>query len=53
MKKKTTDKKYKITGTYITQPISQPDSRQPETNVAMPDDENVAINRKWIEENKK
>lgn len=53
MKKKTGDNKYKITSTYITQPISQPDSRQPETNVALPNDTNVARNRKWVEENQK
>lgn len=53
MKKKAGEHKYKITGTYVTQPISQPDSRQPETNIALPDDENVTINKKWIEENQK
>lgn len=53
MKKKTSDKRYKMVGAYITQPISQADSRQPETDVALPNDENVARNRKWIEENQK
>ena len=51
-------KKYKIydlksLGTFITQPISQPDSRQKNTNVAMPNDENVELNRDWVDENKK
>lgn len=40
-------------GTFITQPISQPDKRQEHTNVAIPNDENVEINREWIEENQK
>lgn len=53
MEKKNFKKQDKVTSTYITQPISQPDSRQPETNVAIPDDENVELNREWIEENEK
>ncbi len=40
-------------GVFITQAISQPDRRQEKTNIAMPNDENVTINRKWVEENKK
>ncbi len=42
-----------ITGAYITQPISQADSREPQTRVALPDDHNVALNREWIIENQK
>lgn len=53
MKKKDLPKKPPFVGEYITQPISQPDTRQAETRVAMPNDENVTINRKWIEENQK
>lgn len=41
-----------ITGTYITQPISQADNRDSDTNVALPDDPNVAYNRDWSIENK-
>lgn len=38
---------------FLTQPISQPDERQDQTNVAMPNDENVELNRGWVIENKK
>jgi hypothetical protein len=47
------DKKRPITGAYITQPISQADSRLPDSRVALPDDPNVSMNRDWIIENKK
>lgn len=53
MDKKKNNFPEKVTSTYITQPISQADSRQKGTNVAIPDDENVELNRKWIEENQK
>jgi len=42
-----------MTGVYITQPISQPDSRQEKTNVAMPNDDNVSYNKDWVDENGK
>lgn len=50
---KNKNKPQEVTSAFITQPISQPDSRQAVTNVAIPDDENVTLNREWIEENKK
>lgn len=43
----------KIGKTYITQPISQADARQNQTQVALPNDINVERNREWVEENKK
>ncbi|MEG0979818.1 MAG: hypothetical protein RR911_00565 [Oscillospiraceae bacterium] len=42
-----------ITGAYITQPNSQPDTRAKKTDVALPDDYNVCLNRDWSIENKK
>lgn len=36
---------------YTTQPISQPDSRQEKTGVALPNDENVIRNKNWVDEN--
>ena len=42
-----------ITGAYQTQAISQPDSREKGTNVAIPNDENVEYNKKFVDENKK
>lgn len=42
-----------ITGAYRTQAISQPDSRKEGSNVAIPDDENVEYNKKFVDENKK
>ena len=42
-----------ITGAFETQAISQPDSRQKGTNVAIPNDENVEYNKKFVDENKK
>lgn len=41
-----------LTGAYITQPISQPDERAPDSQIAMPDEQNVDLNRDWIIENK-
>ena len=38
---------------FITQPISQADGRQEQTNVAMPSDENVELNRGWVIDNKR
>lgn len=54
MKKNNNEKKYKkpITGAYITQPISQADKREVDSRVAMPDDENVDLNRQWSIDNK-
>ncbi|NLB37223.1 MAG: DUF3787 domain-containing protein [Clostridiales bacterium] len=45
--------KSNMTGVYITQPISQPDSRQEKTNVALPNDDNVGYNKDWVDENGK
>ncbi len=39
-------------GAYYYQPVTQPDSRFPETRVACPDDDHVEQNREWIQENK-
>ena len=39
-------------GAYITQPISQADKRSKDAKIAIPNDENVERNKKWIEENK-
>lgn len=38
---------------FRTQAISQPDRRDPKTNMAIPDDANVELNREWIEVNEK
>lgn len=40
-------------GAYKTQAISQPDSRAPKTNAAIPDDENVILNKEWVDFNEK
>ncbi len=53
LKKIRKDKSADLYKTYITQPISQADSRQQNTGVAMPNDANVESNREWVEENKK
>lgn len=42
-----------VASAYVTQPISQPDKRQKETNVALPNAQNVIRNKKWVEENEK
>lgn len=47
------DEPHKLTGTFITQPISQANARDEKTNTALPDDENVAENRDWVNYNKK
>lgn len=52
-KKNTNQSKHPITGAFITQPISQADSRDPDSRVALPDDPNVSMNRDWSIENKK
>lgn len=44
---------HKLGKAYITQPVSQADTRQEKTQVALPNDMNVERNREWIEENKK
>jgi hypothetical protein len=38
---------------YISNAISQKDSSQPGTNVALPDDKNVVDAREFIQDNKK
>lgn len=38
---------------YISQPISQKDTAQEDTNVSLPSDENVAAARNWVSQNKK
>ncbi|HZJ78154.1 MAG TPA: DUF3787 domain-containing protein [Clostridia bacterium] len=55
MKKPTNNSrdKSKVTGAFVTQPISQPDKRQNKTDVAMPDDDNVVHNKNWVDENQK
>lgn len=40
-----------IIGINETQPISQPDSREDGTNVAIPNDANVQRNKNWVDEN--
>ncbi|MEG1846469.1 MAG: DUF3787 domain-containing protein [Oscillospiraceae bacterium] len=52
-KKLKTDEKIVVASAYITQPISQADSRQPDTDVAIPNVQNVKRNKKWVEENEK
>ncbi|MBR5273510.1 MAG: DUF3787 domain-containing protein [Clostridia bacterium] len=42
-----------ITKAYATQAISQPDSRKKGSNMAIPNDENVEMNKKFVDENKK
>ena len=51
--KKTDKKRNKLTKTFQTQPISQPDKTDPRTNIALPNDENVEANRNWVNMNKK
>lgn len=38
---------------YKTQAISQPDTRAPKTNAAMPDIDNVILNKEWVDFNEK
>lgn len=45
--------KGKITGAYAMQPITKPDRRFPQTNVARPSDESVEENRDWVMVNEK
>ncbi|MEG0546233.1 MAG: DUF3787 domain-containing protein [Oscillospiraceae bacterium] len=52
-KKLKTDEEIVVASAYITQPISQADSRQADTNVAIPNVQNVKRNKKWVEENEK
>ncbi|MEG1550682.1 MAG: DUF3787 domain-containing protein [Oscillospiraceae bacterium] len=52
-KKLKTDEEIVVASAYITQPISQADSRQPDTDVAIPNVQNVKRNKKWVEENEK
>ncbi len=40
-------------GGFATLAITQPDSRQKDTNMAQPDDENVKEARDWVNHNKK
>ena len=46
-------KKQKEYGAAKTQPISQPDRRGRDTNLAIPNDENVERAREFVIENKK
>ncbi len=41
------------TKAYQIQAISQPDKRKKGSNVALPDDENVELNKAFVDENKK
>ena len=38
---------------YITQPISQKNGVQEDTNVSLPSEENVVAARNWVNQNKK
>ena len=42
-----------ITKAYQAQAISQPDKRKKGSNVALPDDENVELNKEFVDENEK
>ena len=55
MKNNNPKKKKDLTGTkaYITQAISQPDRREAKSGIALPDDENVERNKRFVDENKK
>jgi hypothetical protein len=44
---------YKGKSAYITQAISQKDTVQKDTNVSLPDDDNVEEARDWVNFNKK
>lgn len=43
----------RVYGAYAMQPITKPDRRFPQTNVACPSDESVEENRDWVNFNKK
>ncbi len=43
----------KVYGAFAMQPITKPDRRFPQTNVARPSDESVEENRDWVNFNKK
>lgn len=43
----------KLPGAFQTQAISQADHRQPKTDMAMPNDENVTEAHEWVNENQK
>lgn len=51
--KHSTVKDNEVTSVYKTQAISQPDKRQKETGVALPDLENVEQAKDWVDFNKK
>jgi len=53
MKKRGKLLKEKMAKTFLTQPISQPDSQDKDTNMAIPDDVNVLKNKEWVDYNKK
>ena len=46
-------KKIKFPGKFVTQPVSQPDKRQRNTGVALPDNENVILNKEWVDDGSK
>jgi len=46
-------KKKKQTGAFETQPISQADARAHQTNVAIPNEQNVKRNKDWVDQNQK
>lgn len=52
MKKRKKINPLETRGAYITQPISQADKRTKDAEIAIPDDENVELNKKWVDENK-
>ena len=55
MSKKKTNQRIigRIHGTFETQPLSSPDKRAKQSGIALPDDQNVLENKKWVDENQK
>ncbi|MCR4614676.1 MAG: DUF3787 domain-containing protein [Clostridiales bacterium] len=47
------NKKIKCPGAFVTQPISQPDKRQKNTGVPLPDNENIIFNKEWVDDGSK
>jgi len=45
--------KAKKTGAFETQAISQADSRQNKTGMAMPNGDNTGRNKNWVDQNQK
>lgn len=52
-KKPKANKQKKQTGAFQGQAISQADSRQNKSGVAMPNAENVQRNKNWVDQNEK